>query len=101
MIVAALGSKAHASVGTDAILYELDPAYRRRARQREVTKDPSFGGALRRLRLQEGLGRGDFGKVSDKTIARIERGEVGKPHARTLAAIARRLGGAPDEIRTF
>src|SRR5207247_10051075 len=33
---------------TDAILYELDAAYRRRAKQPEVERDTSFGCALRR-----------------------------------------------------
>jgi hypothetical protein len=86
---------------TDAILYEHDPASRRRMKQRELTADRTFGGALRRLRLQKRLGRADFGAVNEKTVGRIERGEVVKPHARTLAVIARRLGIEPGEIQTF
>jgi hypothetical protein len=87
--------------GADAILYEFDPEARRRMRERQIDKDTSFGGALRRLRLQKGLSRSDFGPLSSKTIARIERGEVEKPHAETLAMLAVRLGVKPDEIETY
>jgi hypothetical protein len=45
---------------TDAILYEFDEAYRRRAKRRRLVQDRSLGGALRRLRLQKGLRRADF-----------------------------------------
>src|SRR5262249_54995658 len=77
---------------TDAMLYEFDAAYRRRAKRHSFDQDRSFGGALRRLRLQKGLGRGDFlPGVTMKEVARIERGEVRRPHAETLAALAKRL----------
>jgi hypothetical protein len=36
---------------TDAILYEFDPEYRRRARKRALYEDSSFGASVRRLRL--------------------------------------------------
>jgi hypothetical protein len=85
----------------DAILYEHDGDFRRRARAREVQKDPSIGGAIRRLRLQKGLAREDFARISGKEIARIERGEVKRPHRHTLAAIARRLGVRLEELPTF
>lgn len=85
----------------DAILYEHDAEYRRRARKRERATDRSFGACLRRLRLQKGVARDDFPGVSDKQIARIERGETGKPRAATLAAIAGRLGVKPEEIEEF
>src|SRR5207249_10575707 len=77
--------------GADAILYEFDTEARRRMREREIRADQSFGGALRRLRLQKGLSRSDFPRLDAKTIARIERGEVEKPHDDTLAVIAKRL----------
>lgn len=86
---------------SDALLYEFDAEYRRRARKRSLAEDASFGGALRRLRLQKGLGRGDFPGVTEKEVARIERGEVKTPNAHTLAVLAQRLGVAPDEIATF
>ncbi len=73
--------------GTDAILYEFDPEARPRLREREIRKDESFGGSLRRLRLQKGLSRSDFAPLSSKTIARLERGEVEGPHGDTLEAI--------------
>ena len=38
--------------GADAILYEFDEEYRKRAKRRLVDSDPSLGGAIRRLRLQ-------------------------------------------------
>jgi hypothetical protein len=85
----------------DAILYEFDAEYRRRAKARQVERDDSFGGALRRLRLMRGLARSDFRKVSAKEIARIERGEVKEPHGQTLRTIAKRLGVEPDEIRSY
>jgi hypothetical protein len=86
---------------TDAILYEFDRAARQRMKKREIQKDRSFGGALRRLRLQKGLSRADFGHLTERTIARIERGEVKEPHGPTLRTIAKRLGVKPDEIPTY
>ena len=53
------------------------------------------------LRVQKGLGRGDFPGITEKEVARLERGEVKKPHAGTLEALAERLGVAPDEIATY
>ena len=85
----------------DAILYDFDPEARRRAKQRSRANDTSFGGALRRLRLQRGLRRDEFAGISAKEIGRIERGEVAKPHAETLAKLARQLGVRPQEIETF
>jgi len=86
---------------SDAILYEFDDEYRRRAKRRQLEADRSLGGALRRLRLQKGLRQSDFPGLTAKEIARIERGEVKKPHQRTLAAIAKRIGVAAEEISTY
>jgi hypothetical protein len=86
---------------TDAILYEFDAAYRRRAKTRELARDDSFGGALRRLRLQKGLRRSDFRGVTAKEIARIERGEVKKPHPETIAILAKRLGVPSRQLPTY
>ena len=86
---------------TDVILYSFDPDYRRRAKARELKVDPSFGGALRRLRLLKGVARDDFPGISEKQIARIERGEIKKPHARTLTLIGERLGVDPSEIESY
>ncbi len=86
---------------TDAILYEFDDAYRRRAKKRQIEQDRSFGGGLRRLRIQKGLRRTDFPGITGKEIARIEREEVSKPHPRTLAIIAERLGVHPESISSF
>lgn len=86
----------------DAILYEFDPDYRRRAKKRAVERDSTFGGALRRLRLQRGLARTDFAPtLSAKTVARIERGEVEKPHGTTLAFLAKKLGVRAEEIASY
>ncbi|OLC31711.1 MAG: hypothetical protein AUH81_17350 [Candidatus Rokubacteria bacterium 13_1_40CM_4_69_5] len=87
--------------GADAILYEFDDAYRRRAKKRELERDSSFGGALRRLRLQKGLRRTDFHGLTPKEIARIERGEVKKPHPRTVAILAKRLGVTAKQVSTY
>jgi hypothetical protein len=85
----------------DAILYEFDEAYRRRAKKREVELDNSFGGAVRRLRLQKGLRRSDFQGITAKEIARIERGEVKKPHPRTVATLAKRLGVPESQLPSY
>jgi hypothetical protein len=86
---------------TEAILYEFDRDFRMRERQRRIEMDPSFGAALRRLRIQKGVPRSGFPGISEKEVARIERGEVSRPHAATLRVIADRLGVAPAEIETF
>lgn len=85
----------------DAVLYEFDPQYRRRARKRLRATDPSFGACLRRLRVQRGVRRDDFPGVSEKQIARIERGETGKPRSATLSRISDRLGVRPEEIEEY
>ena len=85
----------------DAILYELDPDYRRRLRKQRRQSERTFGAGLMRLRKQRRLKRSDFAPISSKEIARIERNEVGKPHAKTLEAIADRLGVRPEEIDNY
>jgi hypothetical protein len=85
----------------DAILYEVDPDYRRRLRRHRRQSERTFGAALMRLRKQRRLRRTDFAPVSAKQVARIERNEVGKPHARTLKVIADRLGVQPEEIGSY
>ncbi len=85
----------------DAILYEFDLNSRRRMRDRSLGEDSSFGGSLRRLRLQRGLERTDFAPLSSKTIARIERGDVNKPQDDTLNVIAKRLGVNPEDIDSY
>jgi hypothetical protein len=85
----------------DAILYELDPAYRRRLKKQSRQRERSFGASLMRLRTQRRLRRSDFAPVSSKEIARLERNEVEKPHARTLETIAGRLGVPPGEIKSY
>ncbi|HEU0079659.1 MAG TPA: helix-turn-helix transcriptional regulator [Longimicrobiaceae bacterium] len=85
----------------DAILYEFDPEYRRRAKRRELRQDVSFGASLRRLRLMRGVSRDDFPGIAARTIARIERGEVERPREETLHRIAQRLGVTPEEIPTY
>jgi hypothetical protein len=85
----------------EAILYDYDADFRREHRKQRAQDDPSFGGSLRRLRLQRGLSRSDFPGLSTKEIARLERSEVKKPHAETLAILAKRLGVKPEEIATY
>ena len=85
----------------DAILYDFDPVFRREAKMRLLQQDDSFGGALRRLRLQRGLRQSDFPPLSVKEVARIERGEVSKPHRRTMLTLANRLGVEPEEIEDY
>lgn len=85
----------------DAIFYELDREYRRRAKKRLREEDDSLGGAIQRLRLQRGLTRSGFGELSAKEIARIERGEVAKPRPKTLALIADRLGVTVEDLGSY
>jgi lambda repressor-like predicted transcriptional regulator len=86
---------------SDAILYEADPEYRRKARKRLLAEEKTFGASLRRLRIQKGLSRSDFAPLSSKCIARIERSEVEKPHGETLRTIADRLGVEQEEIESY
>jgi lambda repressor-like predicted transcriptional regulator len=86
---------------SDAIFYEADPDYRRKARKRLLADEKTFGASLRRLRIQKGLSRNDFPPLSLKTVARIERNETEKPHGDTLRAIADRLGIEPEEIESY
>ncbi len=85
----------------DAVLFEFDADARRRMKDREIAQDDSFGGALRRRRLELGLSRSDFAPLRAKTIARIERGEVAEPHGATMDVIAQRLGVSADEIGSY
>jgi hypothetical protein len=85
----------------DAILYELDPEYRRRLKKQRRQSERTFGASLTRLRKQRRLKRSDFAPVSMKEIARLERNEVEKPHTKTLAVIAERLGVRAEEIEGY
>ena len=86
---------------TSAVLYEFDDRVRARMKARGVERDDSFGGALRRLRLQRHVSQHDFPGISGKTVARIENGLVKKPHAKTRAILAKKLGVKPDEIESY
>lgn len=85
----------------DAILYELDAAYRGRIKKQRIEEEQGLGASLRRLRLQRGVRREDFPGVQSKTIARIERGEITRPRPRTLEAIARHLAVRVDELEDW
>jgi DNA-binding Xre family transcriptional regulator len=85
----------------DAILYELDPGYRRKLNKQRRQSERSFGASLMRLRKQRRLKRGDFAPISSKEIARLERNEVSSPHAKTLETIAKRLEVRPEEIKGY
>jgi len=85
----------------DAILYEADPDFRSRFLAKKRAEERTFGACLRRLRLLRSLRQANFGDVTAKTIARIERGETEAPHGHTLKVIASRLGVEPDEITNY
>lgn len=87
-------------VAADAVLYEFDEEYRKKAKKRAVATDDSLGGSIRRLRLQKGLTQSDFG-LPLKTIARIERGEVKRPQNTTLRRIASRLKVSVEALGTY
>jgi hypothetical protein len=82
----------------DAILFERDPEYRRRARKRMRQEERGLGPSIRRLRIAKGVGRDEFPGLDAKTLARIERGEVGRPQRATLAVIAKRLGVRGEDL---
>jgi hypothetical protein len=86
---------------TSAILYCFDAEYRKRAKRKALEQDTSFGGALKRLRLQKGLTREDFRDISAKEIARIESGKVRQPHEATRKKLAKVLKVDPDEIEAY
>jgi DNA-binding XRE family transcriptional regulator len=85
----------------DAILYEFDPAYRRRVKRAEARRDEGIGGSVRRLRNLRGMKQSDFPGISVKAIGRIERGEVRTPHQATLDRIARTFGISIEQLRTY
>ncbi len=85
----------------DAILYEVDPQYRKTTRRKRREAERTFGASLLRLRKQRKLRRSDFAPLTPKTIARLERNEVGKPHGKTLHVLGERLGVRPEEIESY
>jgi len=85
----------------DAVLYEVDPEYRRRLNKQRKDSERSLGASIRRLRKQKRLSQKDFAPIPEKTIARIERNEVKTPHAATLRTIADKLGIDPNEIQDY
>ncbi|QDU59522.1 helix-turn-helix protein [Planctomycetes bacterium Pan216] len=85
----------------DAVLWEVDADFRKRAKAGERNVAQGFGASLRRLRLQRGLSQSDFPGITRRTISRLENGEVAKPHGATLDAIADRLGVGPEMIETY
>jgi hypothetical protein len=89
------------TAATSAILYDFDPGYRKKARERALALDTSIGGCIRRLRIQRGLRQSDFPGLSTKEIGRIERGDVESPHRGTLQAIAARLGVSVEELASY
>lgn len=85
----------------DAVLYEYDPAFRRRLNRHRIATERGLGASIRRLRMQRQLTRHDFPGIAPKTLARIELETVAKPHAGTLRAIAERLGVLPEELAAY
>ncbi len=88
-------------VNFEDVLYAYDTDFRRAKKAQRIVEDSTFGGALRRLRKQAGLRRGDFPGVSERTVARIERGEVRRPHGRTLHILAKKLGMTVEALERY
>jgi hypothetical protein len=84
----------------DAILYEVDPHYRRELNRKRRAEEQGFGPALRRLRLQRGLKQEDFAPLDRKTISRLEHQQT-RPQVETLRVLGERLGVEPKEIETY
>lgn len=85
----------------DAVLWDRDPLYRRRAKKRMIREERTIGASIRRLRISRGVAREDFPGLDEKTLARIERGEVSRPHRRTMEAIAKRLRVTVEELLSY
>lgn len=85
----------------DAVLYEHSPDFRRRARKRLRAADQSFGGSLRRARVQLGLRQSDFAPLSPREMGRIESGEVSSLHDSTRAVIERVMGMTLEEVADY
>lgn len=85
----------------DVVLWECDPEFRRRMKERSIRQETGLGAAIRRLRLMRGKKRSDFPGVASKTIARIERNEVSDPHEETLRIIADTLGVSVGELPSY
>ena len=85
----------------EAVLYEVDPEYRRRIKARRRAEERGFGASLRRLRIQRGLRQSDFPGISEKEIGRIERGEVEELRSDTRKRLAERLGVRAEEIEEY
>ena len=85
----------------DAILFDRDPDYRRRARKRMLKSERGLGASIRRLRLLRRARRADFPGLDEKSLARIERGEVKRPQRATLETIAKKLAVTVEELGTF
>lgn len=89
-------------VAMEAILYSHDPEVRQAQKQRALHLDDSFGGALRRLRLEKGLTQSDFEpELTARQIRRLETGETQQPRPETRKVLAEKLGVSPDEIDTY
>ena len=85
----------------EAVLYEIDPLYRRSLKKQRRQEERTLGASLMRLRKQRKLKRSDFAPLSAKEIARLERNEIANPHAKTLDVIAGKFGISADEIGSF
>jgi hypothetical protein len=87
----------------DAVLYDRDPAYRKRAKANRIRQDNTFGGAFKRLRLLRGLTQSSFKGVTEREIRRIERNEVepGNLRSDTRRTIERALRVSVDKIREY
>ena len=83
-----------AEVSADAVLYEFDADYRRRAKVR-LRRDDGLGASVRRLRKQRGLSQEELAEaagLSRRELGRIERGEVEAPRPDTVEQIADAFG---------
>lgn len=90
-------------VSADAVLYEFDADYRRRAKAR-LRREDGVGASVRRLRNQRGLNQetvAEAAGLSRRGLGRIERGEVEAPRPATVAKLASILGTTSDELGWF
>ncbi|MDO8963342.1 MAG: hypothetical protein Q7W30_02495 [Coriobacteriia bacterium] len=74
-------------VGLETIRFALDPAFREAARLQRLAFDRRFGGAVKAVRVAQGLRQSDIPGLSARQVSRIESGS-GVPRCDTLAKMA-------------
>ena len=90
-------------VAADAVLYEFDADYRRRAKAR-LRRDDGLGASVRRLRKQRESSQetvAEAAGISRRELGRIERGEIEEPRPETVKRLAAALHTTAAELLSY